>query len=506
MLNLTVVAPAGPGFATVWPCGGPMPTASNINYAAGVVVANAVLAKVGVDGKVCVYTHAATDLVVDVNGFVTAGGGPAGTSLEQLVVRTDGSVLAGLSFDNMQPLAKRSAGLDGATVVFASRNGSTGDAGYAPIAPNEQCMGGYCSDLYVRDRAAGTTVSVTAEIEVGNQHPFSFWPFGYAIGTWAVSADHDTVLMNYACYGEFDWGSEIIGGTPVCGPDDPDDGVPLVLHRRSTGDVDVIGFEDAEAIDVSDDGSTALFADLGETPTVCFAQGWDCEEGSRLTVWRAGVGIAPVTSRTAFLETPELVGQLQVLTSVVSGDGEIVMFMASGWTIVLDTGETTEIRRLYRHVLDTGVTTEIPLSEAPQAEGGWWILDTDLHGEVVAVAFQEYVDDPFDQRAPRLFVIDVPGAAMTEVPGAACGQGIGSMTGDGRYVTCWRTGEAEQLGPAVVDLDTGAIGQLFPVGSPVDARYSLGGFISRSGQLAVARADAASGQDGEQLYAITLSM
>ena len=73
MLNLTVVAPAGPGFATVWPCGGPMPTASNINYAAGVVVANAVLAKVGVDGKVCVYTHAATDLVVDVNGFVTAG-------------------------------------------------------------------------------------------------------------------------------------------------------------------------------------------------------------------------------------------------------------------------------------------------------------------------------------------------------------------------------------------------------------------------------------------------
>jgi hypothetical protein len=41
-----------------------------VNYVAGDVVPNAVLAKVGVGGKVCIYTLAATDIVVDVNGYV----------------------------------------------------------------------------------------------------------------------------------------------------------------------------------------------------------------------------------------------------------------------------------------------------------------------------------------------------------------------------------------------------------------------------------------------------
>ncbi|MEQ9163119.1 MAG: hypothetical protein RLN74_10445, partial [Ilumatobacter fluminis] len=74
MLNVTVVGPSGAGHATVYPCGVSRPLASNLNYLAGVAVPNAVLAKVGVGGKVCVHTHAETHLVVDVNGYVPAGG------------------------------------------------------------------------------------------------------------------------------------------------------------------------------------------------------------------------------------------------------------------------------------------------------------------------------------------------------------------------------------------------------------------------------------------------
>ncbi len=74
MLNVTVVGPSGAGHATVYPCGVSRPLASNLNYLAGVAVPNAVLAKVGVGGKVCVHTHAETHLVVDVNGYVTSGG------------------------------------------------------------------------------------------------------------------------------------------------------------------------------------------------------------------------------------------------------------------------------------------------------------------------------------------------------------------------------------------------------------------------------------------------
>jgi hypothetical protein len=44
------------------------PGASNLNYSAGQVVPNAVLVKVGTGGKVCLYSFAETDLLVDVNG------------------------------------------------------------------------------------------------------------------------------------------------------------------------------------------------------------------------------------------------------------------------------------------------------------------------------------------------------------------------------------------------------------------------------------------------------
>jgi uncharacterized protein YkwD len=68
-LNVTSTGSVGAGFATVYPCGTPRPDTSNINFAAGSTVANAVTSKVGADGTVCVYTHAATHLIVDVNGY-----------------------------------------------------------------------------------------------------------------------------------------------------------------------------------------------------------------------------------------------------------------------------------------------------------------------------------------------------------------------------------------------------------------------------------------------------
>ena len=74
MLNVTAVGPVAAGFLTVFPCGSPRPIASNVNYVAGDVVPNAVLAKVGTGGKVCIYTSQGTDVIVDVNGYVPAGG------------------------------------------------------------------------------------------------------------------------------------------------------------------------------------------------------------------------------------------------------------------------------------------------------------------------------------------------------------------------------------------------------------------------------------------------
>jgi hypothetical protein len=67
-LNLTAVGPHASGYATVWPCDQPQPNASNVNYGAGVTIPNAVLTKLAGDGTVCIYTYAAMDVLVDVNG------------------------------------------------------------------------------------------------------------------------------------------------------------------------------------------------------------------------------------------------------------------------------------------------------------------------------------------------------------------------------------------------------------------------------------------------------
>ena len=68
MLNVTAVEASSAGFMTVFPCGTPVPTASNLNFAAGQTIPNAVVAKIGDGGRVCIYTSSTAHLIVDVNG------------------------------------------------------------------------------------------------------------------------------------------------------------------------------------------------------------------------------------------------------------------------------------------------------------------------------------------------------------------------------------------------------------------------------------------------------
>jgi hypothetical protein len=64
----------------VFPCGSPIPTASNINFIAGATVANMVVSKLGQGGAVCVFTNRGTHLIVDVAGYF-----PQGSSYHSLV-------------------------------------------------------------------------------------------------------------------------------------------------------------------------------------------------------------------------------------------------------------------------------------------------------------------------------------------------------------------------------------------------------------------------------------
>ncbi len=78
-MNVTAVAPSGPGYLTVWPCGASRPNASNVNYPmTGDTVAepNLVVASLQPDGRVCVHAEGPTYVLVDISGYFTAGFSP----------------------------------------------------------------------------------------------------------------------------------------------------------------------------------------------------------------------------------------------------------------------------------------------------------------------------------------------------------------------------------------------------------------------------------------------
>ncbi|MGI9646046.1 MAG: beta strand repeat-containing protein, partial [Ilumatobacteraceae bacterium] len=74
VLYITAVDPEGWGFLTTDPCLTPRPVASSLNYYTDITVGNEIVAGLSTSGSLCIYTFAATDLTVDVVGFIPAGG------------------------------------------------------------------------------------------------------------------------------------------------------------------------------------------------------------------------------------------------------------------------------------------------------------------------------------------------------------------------------------------------------------------------------------------------
>jgi hypothetical protein len=70
-VNITSVNPSADGFVTAYPCSSARPVASNLNPQVGRVRPNLVIAPLSPSGTVCLYTHSAVDLVVDVLGYVS---------------------------------------------------------------------------------------------------------------------------------------------------------------------------------------------------------------------------------------------------------------------------------------------------------------------------------------------------------------------------------------------------------------------------------------------------
>jgi hypothetical protein len=72
-LNVTATNTAQAGFVTVYACGA-MEEVSSLNYDTGATVANAVLAPVSSTGTICLYSNQPADVIVDINGWISAAG------------------------------------------------------------------------------------------------------------------------------------------------------------------------------------------------------------------------------------------------------------------------------------------------------------------------------------------------------------------------------------------------------------------------------------------------
>jgi hypothetical protein len=71
VLNVTATDGTGTGYVTAWPCSGPPPNSSTVNFVAGAPRANASISKLSPGGTVClVVQEASVQLIVDVNGHL----------------------------------------------------------------------------------------------------------------------------------------------------------------------------------------------------------------------------------------------------------------------------------------------------------------------------------------------------------------------------------------------------------------------------------------------------
>ncbi|MFZ4719651.1 MAG: fibronectin type III domain-containing protein [Ilumatobacteraceae bacterium] len=93
VLTVMVTKPSAKGSVSVYPCGSARGAATTVSFAAGATVSNSVMAKIGTNGNVCLWSSAATQLVVDVHGIHPSGNGS--TPLNPARLLSNGSIAAG---------------------------------------------------------------------------------------------------------------------------------------------------------------------------------------------------------------------------------------------------------------------------------------------------------------------------------------------------------------------------------------------------------------------------
>lgn len=193
-LNVTVTAPTGTGYLTVWPSGTQQPLASNLNFKPGQTIPNSVVAKVGSGGQISIFNSSGnSDVVVDVLGWFTSSVVSGPTAPQSI------GVLQGHRFLRVSWAPSEQNGGSTVTnyVATASPSGLTCSA----------ASSGTTCDIPNLPYGVQQTVRVTAQNKIGLSSPNSSVVSGTPFAVTSVSVGEDEacgVLSDgrAACWGD----------------------------------------------------------------------------------------------------------------------------------------------------------------------------------------------------------------------------------------------------------------------------------------------------------------
>jgi hypothetical protein len=127
VLNVTVTSTTAPSFLTVFPAGEARPWAANLNYVAGLTVANLVTAKLGSGGRLSLFNAAGSvHVIVDVAGWYDDGMSSTGGAYHPvspgrvLDTRVTGGPIAGGAARDLQVAGQGGVPASGASGVVVN--------------------------------------------------------------------------------------------------------------------------------------------------------------------------------------------------------------------------------------------------------------------------------------------------------------------------------------------------------------------------------------------------
>jgi hypothetical protein len=302
-LNVTADGAEAPGFLTVYPGTDPLPTASNVNYRAGGADPNLVVAKLGTDGSIKVFTDKTTNVIVDVFGYfsTTATNGFIPVTPARLIDTRSG--------------ARPGAG----QIVTFSVAGVAGVPAGAPAVVLNLTLDQPASPGWAAVYAAGAPVPATSNVNVGTGETRPNVVFAPVGSNGQVSVYLDTSAHVIAdVFGYYSTASTAELFKPV---------KPKRIIDTRPGGVRVAAGTtlDVKVTDIAGVPSTATAVVLNVTAT-------DAQGTGYLTVYPFNVPLPP-SSNVNYVAGQSIPN---VVVSGVSPDGRVKIFASADTHVIVD--------------------------------------------------------------------------------------------------------------------------------------------------------------------------